>query len=260
MADQSPIRSRKSAWVTRPDVEFLNSLCPSGGAEFPEMDGFIGDRWKLQEAFRVGFHAVKDNRHATIPTALDNLGKYELKVWFAIYSRTLKFGKLFEKIPNRHFKNGIKNDDGTLVIGNDGYPIFPPVIWDHGNLSRTIKSLIEKRAISCFESQRHPQHGVSRIYTPINAVDLWNIFIGNARSAYIGSDTYSRRIEWASFADILRNRAHWLMGEISDEAKRFAAPFEEKPAGGRDAAPVPTQGDRAMPPVRKRVRSWAIPA
>jgi hypothetical protein len=220
------------------------------------MDEFIGDRLKLEEACRVGFLAVQDHWHATIPVVLDKLGHYELKVWFAIHSRTIKFGKLFEKIPGRHFKYGLRNDDDTLKFGERGYPIFPPVIADPSNLRRTINSLIKKRAISRFESQKHSQHGVAYIYTPINAVDLLNVFLQSAKLAYVGKDRFLERYDWPSFMRLLSEKCGPLLDEMGGETKRVAAPAQKLPADAREAVTTSNaQGDGSRPPVRKRVRS-----
>jgi hypothetical protein len=252
----------KSPWITRPDVEFLNSLHPRGGVDFPHMGEFIGDHRELEEAFKVGFRAVKDRWEAKMPEAIAQLNKYELKVYWAIKSRTLDFGKLFEKIPERHFRDGLCNDDGTLKIGSSGYPIFPPVgIDDHGNLSRAIKGLLRKRAISRFESDKHPLHGKAYIYTPMNAVDVWNTFIRTARSAYVGSNTSLGQFDWNSFVHLLKSRTRRLVDEMNVEAGRTANRTERKSSAEDHEAVTASnaQGDGSKPPVRKRVRSWSLP-
>ncbi len=73
-AGTAPVaRIREALWVTRSDVEFLNSLHPRGGVDFPHMGEFIGDRWRLEEAFKVGFLAVSDLWYAKVPDAMDRL-------------------------------------------------------------------------------------------------------------------------------------------------------------------------------------------
>lgn len=262
-AGTAPVaRIREALWVTRSDVEFLNSLHPRGGVDFPHMGEFIGDHRDLEEAFKVGFRAVKDRWEAKMPEAIGQLNKYELKVYWAIKSRTLDFGKLFEKIPERHFRDGLCNDDGALKLGSSGYPIFPPVgINDHGNLNRAIKGLLRKKAISRFESDKHPLHGWAYIYTPMNAVDVWNTFIMTARSAYIGSNPSLGQFDWNSFVHVLKSRTRRLMAEIDAEAGHAANPIERKSSTGDHEAITASnaQGDGSKPPVRKRVRSWAIP-
>ncbi|WID98147.1 hypothetical protein QO058_07865 [Bosea vestrisii] len=243
---------RKAPWVTRPDVEFLNSLHPRGGVEFPQMDEFIGDHRELQDAFKIGFRAVKDRWEAKMPEAIRDLSKYELKVYWAIKSRTLDFGKLFEKIPERHFRDGLCNDDGSLKIGDNDYPIFPPVgIPDHGNLGRTIKALLRKKAISRFESDKHPVHGMAHIYTPMNLMVLWNTLIRAARFAYIGANQSREQDEWKSFANVLRSRTRRLMDELDNEPRRPTAPSDAH----RAVVAANDQGDGSKPQVRKRVRS-----
>lgn len=248
---------RKSAWITRPDVEFLNSLHPRGGIEFPALDGFIGDRHQLEEAFKIGFRAVKDRWEAKMLKSISQLNQSELKIYWAIKSRTLDFGKIFEKIPERHFRYGLCDDDGSLKIGSSGYPIFPPVgIDDHGNLNRAIKGLIRKKAVSRFKSDKHPQHGESYIYTPMDIREVWQCFILTTPATFVGRDADFKQIEWDSFKEILRTRAKRLIDEVNLGATRSADPLERNPSAGDHSVRTASEAQREIsrPTVRKRVR------
>lgn len=246
--------SRRAAWLTRPDVEFLNSLCPRSGTEFPQMDKFIGDHSRLAEACKVGFLAVSDLWYAKIPDAVDCLTQYEFKVWIAIHARTLKFGKLFEKIPERHFIDGIRNEEGSLKYGKNGLPILQPVnVNGRRNLDKAIRKLIVKVGHFRFESDRHHIYGTSHVYAPFDTWQMLDTFLTTARSKYVGANAGDELIgwEWISFQKVLGEKCARLFDELSDkdQAARHAI---------QTAAAISNEpGDGSRPPVRRRVRNSA---
>lgn len=252
-AATSPVDpAHKSRWVTRPDVEFLNALCPRSGVEFPQMDEFIGDHQQLEEACKAGFLAVSDLWYAKIPDAVDRLTQYEFKVWIAIHARTLKFGKLFEKIPERHFVDGIRNEDGSLKYGKNGLPILQPVnVKGRRNFDKTMKNLVAKVGHCRFESDKHPLHGTAHIYAPFDAWQMLDTFLNAARSKYVGANESvdPPGLEWVSFQKVLREKCARLFDELLDRDEAARQASQTAPANSNE------QDDGSRPPVRKRVRS-----
>lgn len=164
MFDEATQEPRR--WVTRADVEYINSLCPNA-AEFPVPAGFEGVEGRLQHAFHSGFLRLRDEWRSSLIRCVGEINKSELKVLLAIERKTFSFSKLMEKMPRRLFTQGERNVTGKHRRNNVGSPVLLSTGIDDRNLGKAISGLVAKRKISRIVSDPHPLYGVSSIYSPM---------------------------------------------------------------------------------------------
>jgi hypothetical protein len=149
------------AWMTRPEAEFFNSLCPVGSPTFPQVAGLSEhDRAPVESAFRAAFRYVRD-QYESGAIERCSLTKAEQLVIAVIARKTLSFGKLFEKISQRIFENG---DTSLNVFGNTR---LVPVNVDNSSINKGIRGLVEKGLIGKFPADAHPVHGRSVVFCPL---------------------------------------------------------------------------------------------
>lgn len=218
------VRNAPEGWRTRRDVEFLNALHPRAGRQFPDF-GSLGEELRLlPDACEAGFRAVVARWESALFSGPSEITRREMKVWLAIERRTLKFGKLIEKIPERHFLEGLRDDQGNLCVGRDGEIILPPTgISDRRNLYATIESLLEKRAISRFKSEKHFFFGQSYMYSPINARDMLSIFMQKTAKVFISTNENFESETFSQFLSIFNQRCQMVLTEAG-----FPAGFSVK--------------------------------
>lgn len=211
----SRVRHAPAGWRTRSDVEFLNALHPRGGRAFPEIAG-VSSSAQLQDVCLAGFRAVVDQWEATLFQSPKELSPNELRLWLAIRWRTLKFGKLFEKIPERHFINGIRGENGELIVDSNGYDLLPPTgITNRQNLDRAAKGLLKKKLISRFRSERHEYFGYSYVYAPLRADQMLLTLFSEAHRSFTHPRKFTDRDDFELLLNAVNINARRLLDELA---------------------------------------------
>jgi hypothetical protein len=266
-------------WTTRPDVELVNALCPGGKYQFPnfpwliggDLDGihFDGDyRGELPRLFAKGFYRVRDTYWASQMRLQDKLGKYERKTLIAIERRTLRFGKLMEKIPSRLFSDG-EIDPGTreLRMARDGFPIMEPAVPDNGALSKASRGLLTKGIITKIRSDRHSATiDASSIYSALPIDEALRLLVRNAFDAATDERVFDQRIRRRIFERIwseLQLYCTALLSEAVQPRDRGGSGAPEQRATRETATQAPpdahataTQSEgRPIVRIRRRTRA-----
>jgi hypothetical protein len=214
------VRVRARGWVTRPEAEFLNSLCPVSNPAFPRLIGNEVSQAAFKSAFKEGFQAVQQLWEANLFSAPDNLSRNELKVWLAIRWKTLAFGKLFEKIPEQHFLYGLTGNNGELIISCKNFHALPPTgIADRRNLFRAIKGLAQKTYISRARSERHPSFGQSYVYSPLPISSMLDTFFEVSFESFAKRERRHAPELWPAMLQLVNRRCSEFFRETDYEIK-----------------------------------------
>jgi hypothetical protein len=176
--DHSPIAISNPRWTTTAEADFINSLCPVSLPHFPTFDELQGrshsgepycDNEMLSEAFKQAFKPVREFWMVRCLHSYRELTQSEGLVWSAISLKTIRYGKLLEKIPRRLFVHGeLDRDDPTRWRYNaTSVQGLPSTGIKDRNLTKPLKGLRDKGWITAFESTPHPQFGSSTVYCPL---------------------------------------------------------------------------------------------
>ncbi|MFC0805468.1 hypothetical protein ACFHWW_08345 [Ensifer sp. P24N7] len=161
----------KGKWFTNGGAEFLNSLCPNGQFPFPDFDCLeAGERGLLEEACTYGFNTFKESWNGGIFDRFKEFTVAEQRILAVVERKTLRFGKLLEKIPRKTFLLG---DDGTDRFG---LPLISKTGLDEAGLTRGLRALAGKGAIARVRADQFNGRERSNVFGVFPLTGMLQIF------------------------------------------------------------------------------------